>query len=149
VHHLLSLYNSRFNPQPLLIPPDVGIWLLQSPIAWPSHSGLAATFIESPLELQRSLSLSSPIPFGDACAEGNAEIIMAHPLPVEGVRTPADSVLYVSQHNQSRTHRTLLMYCSKGWLDLPGDLPRHCWCRITTNACPLVAANKVVLSAFA
>ncbi|CEL01029.1 hypothetical protein ASPCAL00621 [Aspergillus calidoustus] len=71
-----------------------GIWLLQSPIAWPSHSGLAATFIESPLELQRSLSLSSiPIPFGDACAEGNVEIIMAHPLPVEGVRTPADSVL--------------------------------------------------------
>ncbi|KAJ0417397.1 multicopper oxidase [Aspergillus carlsbadensis] len=74
-----------------------GIWLLQSQIAWPSHSGLAVTFVESPLELQRSLSLSSiPIPFGDACAEGSVEIIMAEPLRIEGVRTPADSVLYVS-----------------------------------------------------
>ncbi|KAL3486609.1 multicopper oxidase [Aspergillus germanicus] len=73
-----------------------GVWLLQSQISWPSHSGLAATFIEAPLELQKSLSLSSiPIPFGDACAEGEVDIIMANPLHIEGVRTPADSVLYV------------------------------------------------------
>ncbi|KAL3447445.1 multicopper oxidase [Aspergillus insuetus] len=62
-----------------------GVWLFQSQIAWSSHSGLAVTFIESPLELQKSLSLSSiPIPFGDACAEGEVDIIMAHPLHVEG-----------------------------------------------------------------
>ncbi|KAL3467182.1 Cupredoxin [Aspergillus heterothallicus] len=70
-----------------------GVWLLESPTSqsWPSR--LAATFIVSPLELQRTLSLSSiPIPFADACTEDGVSLIMATPLPVEGLRTPADSI---------------------------------------------------------
>ncbi|KAL2839493.1 Cupredoxin [Aspergillus pseudoustus] len=74
-----------------------GVWALNSQIAFPPPSGLVATFIVSPLELQRSLWLSSiPIPFADACIEPGVSIVMGTPISVEGQRTPSDSIKYDS-----------------------------------------------------
>jgi iron transport multicopper oxidase len=49
-----------------------GIWLFHCHIEWHVTSGLLATFIEAPLELQKSLTI--PKDHFDVCAKGNVPI---------------------------------------------------------------------------
>lgn len=55
-----------------------GVWLMHCHMEWHAHSGLMATFVEAPLQLQEQLRLSNvsaTLDPGKACDAGRLQVL--------------------------------------------------------------------------